>query len=166
MSSKGVLQCLPTLGGAEVGRGAEGGGAPCAELEPGAGLMGPRGPGPLRTELLAPLVPLLSATGRALPTVPTQSRGKARRRGECVLCSRGSTAGPGPGIWDLGQWKGPSLAGRVSWEVFRWPTWILEEEAVCAGPSLGRPIVVPARDEGGEGMPACFTRGHVLSPSR
>lgn len=89
-------------GGAEVGRGlgAEGGGVRYAELEPQAGLMGPRSPDPLRAEPPSSPVPLLSAA----------------RRARCPLRPEGSLGGwenasvPGaprqarvPRSWDLGQ---------------------------------------------------------------
>lgn len=79
------------------------------------------------------------------------------------LCSRGSMAGPGPGIWDLGQWMGRSLTDRVTWEVFWWPARVLREDAVYAGPSLGRLIVVPVGDKGGKGALRAL---HVATTSR
>lgn len=102
MSSEGVLQRLSTLGGAEVGwgPGAEGGGAPCAEPEPQAGLMGPRGPNPLRAEPPSPSGSSAVRSGARLAygTHRVQREGEASQRMRPLFSGLHGR----PGSWDLG----------------------------------------------------------------
>lgn len=124
MSSAGVLQRLPTLGNAEIGRGlgAEGGGVPCVEGEPQAGLMGPRDLDRLRVVLPSSSVPLLSAARRArCPLRPEGSLGGA----ETASVPWGSTAGPGVpelGLGAVGRADAPRPCGLGCFPVVRLDT--------------------------------------------